>query len=348
MSQALGFITFSEEIVERSVGKVRDAACAAGFGDFCKDLTDRSCFIRATKKLVAEGVIEAPEGGVLRDRIIDSETELAFQFSRKHLMSQGVNYENAAVVRFDKASGLITCNVPEVKDLAEKLVSQVRGVFSVTDINGLVKKVYESECKRVPIRDAIYFVPVQRQALVKQIEKFYAELGFCYITLPVGHADKQGPALLKATARELKDNIARISEEINGLKTDGKLTPRIAKNRFKELQVDLARYQEIAQSLQVDLKDILQGAGDTAQALVQVAQPLDALIQMVQQGGKLSPVVFDLLQADEDNAKAVEALQTVSAMQDIDLPDMTVNTPSANAVEALEAVQVDLVGKKGR
>ncbi len=351
MQDKIGFITFSEEIAERPVSRVRDAARVAGFADFVRDLSDRSCFIRATHRLLASGVIEAPPGGVLRDKITDDEREVAFQFSKRHLESNGVSYENAAVIRFDKKDGLIACEVQAVKELAVKLLDAVRGMFSVTDINSLVKRVYASECKRVPIRDAVYFVPAQRQELVKRLGQFYSELGFSYVTLPVGQSDKQGGALLKAVLKDMREQIKQVETEIAGLKGGDKLTSRIAKNRIQDLKRELAQYREVAESLQVDMQDLLSQAGESAQALVQAAMPVDSLIAAVQQGGKLNPLVLELLSADEDNKQAVEALNTAVALQEVDLPSHVTSVAEDLDAAKLDDVQladVDLVGgKKG-
>ena len=96
----------------------------------------------------------------------------------------------------------------------------------------------------------------------------------------------------------------------------------------------------------MDLQDILQGAGDAAQVLVQSAQPVDSLIAMVQQGGKVNPLVMDLYAADPDNAKAVEAMQVSIAVADIDLPSDA--KPVHGMVEAMAeaANPVDLVGTR--
>ena len=347
-NKQMGFVVFAEELADKFASQVKAAADECGFEKSVHEVSDRSAFIRASRQLVRDGVVQVEGDNVLRDKFKDDADVISFQFSERHLLTVGVDYQQAHVVTFDKKTGEVTCADENVRNAARALCNKLKGICTATDINSLVRRVVETECKRVALRDAVYFIPVSRRDLVLKLEKFYSLIGFHLTVLPVGMQDGQRSNIMKSACRELRDNIKRVGEEIAELQADDKLTPRIARNRLKELQTELTQYTELAQALNTDMKDLLDGAGETAQALVQAAMPVDSLIAAVQQGTKLSPLVLELLSADEDNKQAVEALNVASQVQDVDLP----NSASAVKVKAaipVEPGMVDLVGstKKG-
>jgi len=343
----LGFVVFSEELQDRPAQAVRDAAAVAGFEDFVRDLSDRSAFIRATHRLVKDGIVKVEEDSVLRDKILDNENEVAFQFSQRHLETAGVDYTKSAVVRFDKKSGLVTCSDERIAEMAKKLCATLKGILTPTDINSLVRRVVEKQCKRVALRDAVYFIPVQRRDMLDALREFYKALGFFLTVLPIGLQDNQRENIIKATVKDLRENIQRVSVEIETLKGGDKLTPRIARNRIKDLKRELEQYHELAESLQADAKTLFEQAGDASQALLQAAMPVDSLIAAVQQGHKMDPLVFDLLGADPENKPVIEAINVAVKMQDVDLADVKNSKTILTGDETVHAMNIDLVGTKG-
>ena len=336
-----GFVTFAEELSAQPVSDVRRAAELAGLDPkLVRDIKGRNAFIRTTRELQKQGVIETGTNGLLRDKLVDDDDVIVFQFSKRFVEANGAKYDREAVLQYTKSTGEITCPNEDIKMLAFKLFAQVQELYSASDINAFVKRVVESNCKRILMRDGVYFVPVTARDTISKISRFYRELGFDFTILPVNHSDGQSGHVVKAVVQDIKNAMSTLEGEINTLSASGDLTARLARNRIKDLQVQLKQYQDLAESLRVDMSELVSKAGAQANALVQAAMPVDALIQAVQKGEHLQPLVFDLLAADPDQKVPVEALK--AAIQQVDLPSV----PEQKTLfenKPIEAGQVDLV-----
>jgi hypothetical protein len=312
----LGFAVIPEEISATHIAKVRSAAQSAGLdAESIRDIRPRNAFIRAMRDLQKAGIIEEGTDGVLRDKFCDDDESVVFQFSRKYVESQGVTYQKEAVIRFIKNPGLIECSNPEYKALAEDLYVKAHGVYSVTDLNAYVARVIKSECHRVPLKDGVYFISHQHGGLLEKLKKFYAELNFTLHVFSVGHGGTHPKDIFKAVLRDLQNQMQSTTDEIGTLKAGNDLTPKIAKNRLKELRKQLDQYKEIAGALRVDLDTMLVQAGDAGKALAQVAQPVDSLIQLIQ-SGRIDTTLGELLvSAGEIPVTALPQIRTRPALQ---------------------------------
>lgn len=300
------------ELAARPASDVRRAAEKAGFTQSVRDMKQRNAFIRATRRLQQQGVIEEGNAGVLRDKIADEDT-IRFQFSQRFVESAGATYDAAAVIGFDKKSGIITSDKPELKALAEKLMDEVSGLCETSDITTFVSRVVAHDTRRISVGVAAYFISKHHGELVERLEKFYAALSFPVLVLPVGTSSGQQKNLVTHVVADLKASMEALTAEVTALKTeqdaalknpDGEvkagLTKRIAKRRIKDLTKQLGEYRQLANSLQVELSDILSAAGEHAKKLVQVTQPVDQLIAACQKGATMDRVVADLLLANEE------------------------------------------------
>lgn len=324
----VGFVMLSEELKAASISKVRAAAQEAGLDPKgIRDIKDRNAFIRAMRDLQRSGVIEEGADGLLRDKFQDDDQSVVFQFSKKFVESQGVTYSKEAVIRFIKNPGLIECSNAEYKALAEDLYIKVHGVYSITDLNAYVARVIKSTCHRVPLKDGVYFISFQHGSLLEKLQKFYDALGFTLHVFSVGHGGTQPKNIFKAVLRDLQTQMKSTTDEIATLKAGNELTPKIAKNRLKELRKQLDQYREIAGALRVDLDTMLVQAGDAGKALAQVAQPVDSLIGLMQKGTINQTLGELLVSAGEVPVTALPQIRTRPAIQ-VDVPGVGAVTVS--------------------
>jgi hypothetical protein len=299
----LGVIIFPSDVSVRGIDRVIEAAAQAGISDkFVHEIKPRNCFIRAIRQLKKDGVIaENDSDDMLVHKFQDTDDVIEFQFSRCYLQSQGVDYSKAAVVSFNKHSHQITCANESVSDLALKLYRQSESVYTTQDIQALVKRVIvKAGAKRIPLRDGVYFVPLSYKHVADQIKKFFETLGFSFFIMPVGCSSGEKDNLIKSTVRDMVNLVNGIQDEIRKLKEKGELTERVAKSRLKELQNELKSYREVARCLQTESGRLFDKAENAGIALLQVdSDNLDDMIGFIARGGRVAPLVADLMEVIE-------------------------------------------------
>ena len=303
MTNQYGTVIFSNEIKEKTLNEVRAAARFAEIDEsFVHAIKPRNSFIRSIRELKKRNVIEEQNcSEVLLHKFGDSVESIQFQFSRCYQEQNGVNYDRAAVVTFDKLTHRIECQNYDLLKLARDLYDESMGKYTVTDLNALVKRVIEKRgAKRLLLRDGVYFVPVQFSHVVEQVRNFFSQLNIAFFQLSVGDDSGQKGNILKAAVADIRKTVDSYQAEVTKLKASGDLTPRIAKNRLQELKDELDRYKGIATALRTDLSSILGDAQDAGETLFQCGvDDIDTLISSVQRGGLASPLVCDLVSAFE-------------------------------------------------
>ncbi len=297
-----GVVLFSNEITSHNIQDVRNAAKRAGIGEEkVHDIKPRNSFIRAIRELKKRKIIEERGADeLLLHKFTDVGSDaIQFQFSRSFSEENGVTYDKAAVVSFNKESHEIRCDNPDVRALAVSLYSETMYKYSVQDINALVKRVIEDEgASRLLLRDAVYFIPVQFADTVLKLKNFFSYLNIPLFQLTVNEDSGQKGNILKAAVADIRKTVTSFELEVKKLKEDGDLTPRIARNRLTELKKELERYRGIALALRTDLATIIEDAQDAGSALYEVGvDDVDLLISAVQRGGVSSPLVCDLVNA---------------------------------------------------
>ena len=304
MSNPLGIVIFSQEFHSQSLSNVREAAVKAGIPEeLVREIKPRNAFIRAMRELKKKGVI-ALHGSdkLLSDKFADDDTRVCFQLSRSYVEDNGVRYDPAAIIEFNKLSHAIECSNREIKELAEKLHVQVSEIYLTTDLHMLVKRFLEDNgAKRIPLRDGVYFIPYQYKALAEQIKNFFSALNLSFFTLQASDSEKSD--LISSTVHDMINTVADVKKEIEALKATGDLTQRVACNRLKELQGMLKGYTEVAHSLNERTLDLVAAAGEAGDILFSIgSSTTEQLISCIQRGTSVAPMVLDLLEAATDAA----------------------------------------------
>jgi hypothetical protein len=301
METNLGSFVFSGDLCNKPVSAVIEAAKAAGIDEeLVYSIRPRNAFIRAARAIKAKAfaTLEGNEG-ILAHKFKDDEFTVEFQFSAVFLKQHGVDYDSAAVVSFDKKSLAISCDNYTIKSLAERLFMAAQEEYKTNDIQMLLKRLLaKAGCRRIGVRDGVYFVPKQYEHTVIVLKKFLNALGFSYFSGLVTSEDKLQVA--KEIVQDIKKTIAELTTEITELKKEDNLSKCIAKNRLKETRDLLRTYKEAADSLQVNLSDILQEAGEAGSMVYEIGvDSIDSLIAKVQQG-KSTGIIADLVATSEE------------------------------------------------
>jgi hypothetical protein len=317
---SFGNVIFAEEISEKPIKNVIEAASKAGLDvTIIKEIKPRNLFIRAIRKLQSEGKIEEREKNarvnaesVLCDRYRDDEFKIEFQFSTRFLEESGVRYAKAAVVSFDKDTHTITCEDRAVLDFAQKLYDGAKEIFTTQDINSFTNRVvHKAGAKKLILRSGVYWLPNERRELANKLRDFYRALGFSCFMLTA--SDQERDDLVKAATRDVVREVQNLKTEIQQLKANKELTPRIAKNRIKELSEKVKQYMEIARSLKTRLSTIFKDAGEAGEVLESVGiSSVEEISARIQRGDNVLPVVAELFQAAELVPVTTEELQAVS------------------------------------
>lgn len=304
-----GVVCFADGLAARSLSEVRLAAERADIDDkLIREIKPRNTFIRAIRQLQKDEIIERGEHGTLCDKYADDDT-VSFQFSQRFVEGQGVHYDRFAVVTFNKESLVIACSNSDIKRIAEKLYNEIQNQYSSYDLNAVAKKITEKAgCRRILLRDGVYFVPMSHIHVAEKIKKFFEALNFSFIVLPVSSASGEKMSIIRAVVRDVVQSVKSIEDEVAALKAEGNLTPRIARRRLEDLEDALGQYTVLASDMQTDLKILLKDASEAANALYNVGvDSVEQMIAGVQQGRTYNtvPLVHDLLSAAAEMESAV-------------------------------------------
>ncbi len=151
------------------------------------------------------------------------------------------------------------------------------------------------------LRPGVYFITKRRGEILEKVKRLYLALGFTYNVFPIApETDTKG--LVEAIVHDMKENIEGIKSEIGALRSspDG-VSTRIAKQRLRDLRESLLQYRELAESLGVSFKELLNQSGDAGKVLefAEAGDDATALGALVQSGESLPGLFIDLLEASE-------------------------------------------------
>jgi len=351
MSDIMGSVIFGQAATDCTHAQVVDAIKAAGMPpELGRELRPRSAFIRTMKELARQNAVAAD----FRDKARDDDNAIEFAFVCRDMASEGViGYEATAVVRWDKHSHQITilrtppgATAEGVLAKATEIMLAAKNKWSSTDVNLLVRKYLGRYAKQIPLKAGVAFVPVVASHAVDAIKVFYETLGMQYWVLPVGYSDKQASDVQESVVLEMKKEIALILKKVADLKTTGGLTKRIAKTKMMDLQKSLQQYRTLAQTVRASMEELIESVGDESLAITQSVAPMQSLLAQARSGGKVSPLLVDLLSADEENTDAQELRKVMAASValpevDVDVPDADDNMPLFQAVHPMP-INIDI------
>lgn len=315
----LGFVVWTSEVNPRQVTKVREAAVKAGFEpEVIRDIKPRNAFIRAAQELVKEGVLETGNKGLLRDKILDESTEIAFQFSKREV-HEHAEYLKQAVIRYNKDKQSISVDRGDLSESdyrllchkVQELFERKAGLYSGQDFNMFIDRVFSKNTRRIMLRPGVHFVDVKQQPLVLKVRKFFEELGFVFTVLTVGAGDEIAKRdVLTALTQDLCVEAAKLIAEVKELSSSQGLTERIARSRLKEVKQNLQHYRDLASALNTSLEKVLRGAGEAGTLINLLGNGVDYVVQQIQTGQTLDPFAIKLVEQATGKPLTALAVQT--------------------------------------
>ncbi len=207
-------VTFDSGHSDKTFLQVRDALTKAGFDPaVARELTPRSAFARAAKRLSEERVI---------DIIREDQEEVVFQFSKKNLLAKEepeYEYTKEHFVRLNKITGKITCVNDQLRDRAQTEVDRCLEMRTTSDITRIVYLLMEKQADLIPLRKqgGTYFVPEKCVGIIDQVDTFLNEFGGEVIRMPVPKGTPYGDkAVQKNMAEYLNDMMKQLEQAVEG------------------------------------------------------------------------------------------------------------------------------------
>jgi len=132
-----------------------------------------------------------------------------------------IRFDKETWLKLAKETGKVSCPVDALETKAQELVDHHLATRTTADITAIVKRLFDSQSKLAgtgmfALRQAggVYFVPVEFDAFLEQVERFLGALSFTMNRIPVPAGTPAGDAAVcRATTTGLQD-------VIDGLKTD--------------------------------------------------------------------------------------------------------------------------------
>lgn len=235
-----------------------------------RELLPRHAFARAARTLSDERIIEVFK---------ENDTEIIFQFSRKHLDSSGWTYPKESFVYLNKTTGDVRADDSDLAVQAQTQVDKAIETRTNADITRIVQKSFEQHADLIPMRDAggVYFVPEEHAEFINRVETFLTAVGGSIEVIPIPEGSDSGDRAIQnavsSTMEKLisdhftevksfevntrKDTITRVAERINGTRVKIEAYAHYLGQRQKEL---LQKIEEANELLKEQVEKIGGGA----------------------------------------------------------------------------------------
>ncbi len=159
-----------------------------------RDLHPRYAFARACHEMEVGRIIKIVQ---------DTPTQLHFQITREQKQegeAPRMQYDFEAIVSLTKETGSIECEVPEIKEAAQKLLTDAMIERSASDVTALVQRLFNANADLFQVRPAggVYFVPVIHLDFVERVHEFMKLVGGDMQRLPIPAGTANGDATIQS------------------------------------------------------------------------------------------------------------------------------------------------------
>ena len=288
IAELLGeIVTWDIRSTEVSYQQVRDALVKAGLDpDAAKEMSTKQAFTRACKHLKENRTI---------DKIKSKAGIISFQFTRKVLEGDEIEFDRECRVEVDCDSGEITCDEkPELAKQAQELLGHAMETRNASDITKLIQDLFKSHADLYPInpqKGVAYFVPAAHKDFVAKVQVFVEAMNGRLWPFPVPKGTEQGNASVRdAVSMGLGTLLAELDEAVEGWDE---------KTRESTMDKVQAKYDQVAMKVDAYAEYLL-GAQEGLREKLNAAK------------GRLVDRIFELT-ADEDEAAAEAQAEPVNA-----------------------------------
>lgn len=224
---------------EVSLQSVRDSLNAAGLDpDSVSDMMPRAAFGRACKHLKENRTI---------DKVSTANGIITFQFTKKELDGDRLEFDYETVVRLDTGTGDIDSDLPELAEKARDLFAHARQTRTNTDITRLVQRLFRVKADLFSIspKGVAYFVPEAHREFTGKVERFLTEMGGRLYRFPVPQGTAEGNLSVKnAVQAGLTELLGELNESVEGWNdTTRKSTMDRAMERWQTIKYKVEAYK---------------------------------------------------------------------------------------------------------
>lgn len=207
--------------------------------DVAREILPRHAFTRAARSMRSDRTI---------DKVNDGDNEIIFQFTRKFLRGQKIEFQPETFVRLNKTTGKVSCEVTSIQELAQAEVDRCTVERTTSDVTSIIQKLFDNgSADMFPIRDqgGAYFVPAEHIKFNEQIDRFVNHLGGSVVRFPIMKS-KVGNASVAASIKDtMEAMIGAHNEAVDGFTlSTGKSTIEAQAEKIKATRVKLQAYAD--------------------------------------------------------------------------------------------------------
>jgi hypothetical protein len=182
------------------VSALREAGLDEGAA---RELAPRHAFARACRQLSERRIIR---------QVGEDARFIRFQFTSEQLQGGRFRYELEAVLSLEKATGAVSCDLPQLAALAQARLDDCLSCRNGGDVTRMLQRLFERNADLFPIREkgGCYFVPQEHSAFLDKVDRFVTGLGGALRRFPVPAGTAQGDRSVKEA---VASGIASLIEE---------------------------------------------------------------------------------------------------------------------------------------
>jgi hypothetical protein len=168
-----------------------------------RGLAPRHAFARACRQLSERRIIR---------QVGEDARSIWFQFTSEQLEEGRFRYDLEAVLSLEKATGAVSCDLPQLAALAQARLDDCLSCRNGGDVTRMLQRLFERNADLFPIRDkgGCYFCPAEHSGFLDRIDRFVAGLGGVLRRFPVSAGTAQGDRSVKEA---VASGIASLIEE---------------------------------------------------------------------------------------------------------------------------------------
>jgi len=250
----LGWVVSWKVPPEVSITALRDALRLANLdSELAGDMTTQNALRRALRDM--------NESRVIRKLRVEGES-IYFQITHEDRQDTLIEYRKEAEVQLDQATGIVSCDVPELAEQARTLLHEHLAKRLTTDLTRLVQRIFDrKKADLVPIREqgGAYFVPDHCADLVEQSRTLLTAIGgkLRSFAVRLGCGDTK-ESVAEALTEYLADLVGRFRESIEGISAESRADVLVRRaEKIGELRQKLSTYRGLlsgyAESLSGDI-----------------------------------------------------------------------------------------------
>lgn len=191
---------------------VKAALEAAGLDTkYAKEFEPKAAFARAAGKMSQDRLI---------DIVREDDSEIIFQFTKKALRGEELEFEKETNLQLNRITGKVSCAVPELENKAQEELDRAMIERTTSDITKIIQAHYEDHGELIPFGEqgGVYIVPAEFMNLNDQVKTFLDGLGgrLYRLVISSGASEDTDETVAHSFAGHYQADLDRLQVLING------------------------------------------------------------------------------------------------------------------------------------